>query len=299
MVLPGSSLRQAASPLPVRRPRPAPGRRGRARSRCGRLPRRRPRRTGRRRRSSSRGRGRRGRRRRCGSRCGAGRPTAAAFDVAAEDRGRWPTSSGPQAVVGADPCDLLGVQQRAVAGHEDGLAEDARRRDDREGAVVHEHQLGVDVGGLVDLVVGEGAEGVALVRALVVVVRREVEDVGGGECGRRTPPSGDDVVGLGVEAGSKTQDAGREAVPEPPQTKPPVAGVVQRAVRIVALVLGDGVDVAVGGVDRGVAAAVRRVDADDAGQVDARAVPDVLVAAAGSPWRCSAPGPSSLSLWCW
>src|SRR5262249_6791748 len=71
---------------------------------------------------------------------------------------------------------LLRRHQRVVAVDEARVAEVTRRRDQRVRVVVHEHDFHVRLEGRADLVISKGAERVALVRTLEVVVRREVEE---------------------------------------------------------------------------------------------------------------------------
>jgi hypothetical protein len=75
----------------------------------------------------------------------------------------------------ANRLPLLRRQEGVVAVDRAGVAEVARRRDLRVGVVVHEHGFDIRMRARCDLVIGEGAERVALVRPLEVVVRREVE----------------------------------------------------------------------------------------------------------------------------
>ncbi len=74
-----------------------------------------------------------------------------------------------------DEVALLRRQQRVVAVDRRRVEEVARRRDLRVRRVVHEHRFEVRLGPRTDLIFGEGAERVALVRPLVEVVRAEVE----------------------------------------------------------------------------------------------------------------------------
>ena len=87
--------------------------------------------------------------------------------------------------------ELLRRQQRVVAVHVGRVVEVARRSDQRVRVVVHEHRFEVRLGTRADLIFREGAEGVAFVRPLEVVVRREVEQ-------RR---AGDDLVARDVAVG--------------------------------------------------------------------------------------------------
>ena len=84
--------------------------------------------------------------------------------------------------------DLLRADdQRVVAVDGQRVAEVARRRDLRQRAVVHEHEFEVRLESRADFIVRERARDVALVRPLVVVQRREVEEVLGTDVDRSRP----------------------------------------------------------------------------------------------------------------
>ena len=86
-----------------------------------------------------------------------------------------------------DDVELLRRKERVVA--VDGLrvAEVARRRDLRQRAVVHEHELEVRLDRVVDFIIGERTSRVALVGTLEIVERREVEGVRRERCDRSRP----------------------------------------------------------------------------------------------------------------
>ena len=101
----------------------------------------------------------------------------------------------------------------AVAGHGVlAVREHARRGDLRDRAVVHEHELAVDLGRVRDVVVHERRHRPALVRPLPVVQRAEVVQVVNG----RMLPASSATVRLG-RCRRRRSGTGRVARPEPPQ----------------------------------------------------------------------------------
>ena len=108
--------------------------------------------------------------------------------VASERGGReGPDEAVDQIARSADLRPLRRRHQRVVAVDRIGVAEVARRRDLRQRAVVHEHEFHVRLDRWRHLIVGEHARGVALVRTLEIVQRREVE-AGQRPLGQRSRP---------------------------------------------------------------------------------------------------------------
>src|SRR5262245_63885274 len=100
--------------------------------------------------------------------------------------------------------DQLPTEEWRLAGA--AAEERARRRDLRQGAIVHEHELGVDAGLVAEVIVREQARGLALVRTLIVVVRGEVELVRG----RPRPQLARRLIDRRIEAaGDETAMRGR------------------------------------------------------------------------------------------
>ena len=99
----------------------------------------------------------------------------AAFDVAPADPEQPPHVVPGEPHCAAHRLELLFGHQRVAAVELVGDEECPGRRDLRDRVVVHVHQLGVRLCHFVDGVAAEGAEGVLLVRPLVVVERAVVE----------------------------------------------------------------------------------------------------------------------------
>ncbi len=71
----------------------------------------------------------------------------------------------------AEGRDLRRRQQRVVAVQDPRVVEVTRRRDLRDRAIVHEHEVGIGLERVADFILGEEARGVARVRTLVIVQR--------------------------------------------------------------------------------------------------------------------------------
>ena len=192
----------------------------------------------------------------------------AALDVPAADEHRLLVVRR-QPVSAAQRVELLGGQERVAATQRVRHEEGAGGRDLGHRPVVHEHELGVGLGAVAEVVGGEQARRPALVRTLEVVERAVV--VGGAVAGHE--PVALDLVVEALLAARPQQAEVRKGAPGlGGRAGTPGAVGAQGARAVVPAALQDRLDVAVRGVDGDVAPA-----AAEAGPRDQRGVRDVAV----------------------
>ena len=199
--------------------------------------------------------------------------SVAALDVAPADPEGVAHVVAGEADAAADGLELVigeeGVAAVDAAGDEEGTG----GRDLRHGAVVHVHQLRVRLHHVVDGVAGEGAEGVLLVRALVVVERAVVEGLA---LARHEAVALHDVVHERLRAEHRIgrAEVGEAALGNRRAAEAELGAVGEGAGAVVAVALPHRFHVAVGGVGGDVAAAVVQIAAQDQRQIGRLAVGD-------------------------